>query len=243
MESLFNRKCLDVLHAGSVRDLYKQIVAFAQHLGFDTVGAAVITEHSPAMFEFQTLSNVPEGYRKDFENGPAGRLDPINQHCKRSNSPIIWDRRTYTSPAQRALWERQAEFGYRSGIAFAMHPGRGRHYMFGANWDHDRCEAVDNYKSIFEDFLIFGAHSQAAAFELSTPTLPNHANEWSLSKSELEALRWTMDGMTCWEIGQKMAMTGYEVTLRLRRAMEKLDCGSKYEAVLKGIKLGLIQGP
>ncbi len=114
--------------------------------------------------------------------------------------------------------------------------------MFGADWQHDRCESVPNYKAIFEDLLTFAAHAQAAAFELSTPTRPDPGNAWSLAKSELEALRWTMDGMTSWEIGQKMYLSDCDVRLRLQRAMRKLGCGSKYEAVLKGIKLGLLEG-
>ena len=243
MASIFNRKCVDILHATSVKDFSRQLVNFAQNLGFDTVGVAVITEHSPTMFEFQSISNAPDGYRKAFEHGPSGRLDAVNQHCKVSNTPIVWSRQTYVSPEQQNLWEFQAEFGYRSGIACAVHLGRGRHYMFGANWNHDRSESVANYKAIFEDFLVFGAHSQAAAFELSTPTPPSRENAWRLSKSELESLRWTMDGLTDWEIGQKMALSSYDVSLLLHRAMRKLECGSKYEAVLKGIKHGLIAAP
>ena len=50
-----------------------------------------------------------------------------------------------------------------------------------------------------------------------------------------------MDGMSAWEIGRKMALSNYDVVLRLQRAMRKLQCGSKYEAVLKAIKLGLIE--
>lgn len=241
MDSLFNRKCLEVLHASSVRDFTKQIVGFAQDLGFDTVAATVITDHSPTLVEFQSVTNAPEGFLAEFADPDLGRIDPINQHCKQHSSPMIWDRQTYWTPTLHELWERQVPFGYRSGIAFAMHLGRGRHYFFGANWDHDRCEGVPNCKSIFDDLLMFGAHSQAAAFELSTPTRPDPGNAWSLSKSELEALRWTMDGMTSWEIGLKMALSDWDVTLRLQRAMRKLGCGSKYEAVLKGIKLGLIK--
>ena len=50
-----------------------------------------------------------------------------------------------------------------------------------------------------------------------------------------------MDGMSSWEIGQKMALSDWDVKLRLQRAMHKLGCGSKYEAALRGIKLGLIE--
>jgi len=241
MDSLFNRRCLEVLHASSVGDFFKHLVDFTQGLGFNTFGAMVVADHSPTMTEFRTITNAPEGHRKEFEDFDRGRIDPVNQHCKLRSSPIVWSRQTYTSAAQQELWDRQAQFGYRSGIAFAMHLGQGRHYMFGANWGHDRCESVANYKSIIEDVLIFGAHSQAAAFHLCSPTRPDPNNAWSLTKNELEALRWSMDGMTSWEIGRKMGLSDCDVTLQLRRVMKKLRCGSKYEAALKAIKLGLIE--
>jgi DNA-binding CsgD family transcriptional regulator len=241
MNSLFNRKCLEVLHASSVKDFTKQIVEFAQGLGFNTIAAMVVIDHSPTLTEFQTVTNAPGAYLQEFENIEHIPIDPVNQHCKRLSSPIVWNRQTYTSPAEQELWERQAPFGYRSGICFAMHLGRGRHYKFGANWEHDRCESVPGYKAIFEDLLVFGAHSQAAAFELSAPTRPHPDSECHLTNGELEALRWTMDGMTKWDVGRKMDLSEYDVTLRLQRAMKKLGCSSTYEAVLRAIKLGLIE--
>jgi len=51
-----------------------------------------------------------------------------------------------------------------------------------------------------------------------------------------------MDGMTDWEIGSKLGLSERDVTLRLQRVMRKLECGTEYEAVLKAIKLRLIEG-
>ncbi len=239
--SLFNRKCLEVLHASSVKDYGRQIVAFTQDLGFDIVAAMVVTDHSPTLSEFQTISNTPAGFAEEFSNQDTGRIDPICQHCKKSSAPLVWDRRTYASVRERALWEHQAEFGYRSGVAVAMHPGRNRHFVFGANWSHDRSDRVPHFKRIFDDLLEFAAHAQAAAFELSLPTPPDSGNALSLSRSELDALRWTMDGKTSWEVGMAMSLSEHHATLLLRRAMQKLGCSTKYEAVLRAIKLKLIQ--
>ena len=240
-DSLFNRKCLEVLHASSVKDYGRQIVAFAQDLGFDIVAAMVVTDHSPTLSEFQTVSNTPEGFADEFTNQETSRLDPVCQHCKRSSAPLVWDRRTYASAREQALWEHQAEFGYRSGVAVAMHPGRNRHFVFGADWSHDRPDRVPHFKRISQDLLEFASHAQAAAFELSLPTLPGSENDLSLARSELEALRWTMDGKTSWEVGMTMSLSEHHATLLLRRAMQKLGCSTKYEAILRAIKLGLIQ--
>jgi hypothetical protein len=97
MDSLHNRKCLAVLHASTVKDFTKQIVEFTQGLGFSTVAATVVTDHTPSLTEFQTVTNAPSAYMADFENLDLGRLDPVSQHCKHSNVPIVWDRRTYAA--------------------------------------------------------------------------------------------------------------------------------------------------
>jgi DNA-binding HTH domain-containing proteins len=234
MDSLFNRRCLDVLFAGSVKDFSRQIINFAQDLGFDTVGAMVVTDHSPNLTEFQTLTNAPEGHRGNFHNLEQARVDPVTQHCKRFVSPLSWDRKTYEAAGQQELWDHQAEYGYRSGVAFASHFGRGRHYMFGVNRDQDRSGGAASDRVILEDLLIFGAHSQAAAFDLCSPSQPDSGNSWMLTKGELEALRWTMDGLTNWEIGQKLSLSECDVKLRLTRVTAKLGASTKYEAVLKG---------
>lgn len=243
MHSRFTQQCLEMLHVASVKEFTKRLIDCTQSFGFETVAAMVITDHSPTLIEFQSVTNAPTAYLDDFQNLELGRIDPVSQHCKRSSSPIVWDRRTYSSTREQQLWAHQAEFGLRSGIAVAMHPGRGRHFMFGADWSRDRCERVPHFRRIAEDLLEFAAHAQAAAFELSQPYRPPPEEGDALRPHELEVLRWSMDGRTSWEIGMEMSITERHATLLLQRAMRKLGCGTKYEAALRAIRLGLICAP
>lgn len=239
--TLHEKRCLDVLHATSVKDLTRQMVAFVQDLGFSTFGAMVVTDHSPTLREFQVLNNAPEAYLDTFRDRRYTVIDPVLQHCKHSSAPFVWGRRDYSDPLIRPLWEGQEPFGYRSGLAVGMHFARGRHFVFGANWARDRCEDAPHFKAIAEDLLSFAEHAQAAAFELALPSKLDSGNCWSLAGSELEALRWTMDGMTSWEVAGRMSISERHVTLLLRRAMQKLGCSSKYETGLRAIRLGLIE--
>jgi DNA-binding CsgD family transcriptional regulator len=200
------RRCLEVLHATSVTDFKNHIVAFARHIGFDTVAAMVVTDHSAWLTEFQTVTNAPAMYPRDG-----------------------WD------------WRNGAQSGDRRGLAVAMHLGRGRHFLFDANCDKDCCADMPHAKSIAEDFLSFAEHAQAAAFELALPSRLDPNNALSLATRELEALRWTMDGMNSWEVAARMAISERHATLLLRRAMQKLGCATKYECGLAAIRLGLIR--
>jgi DNA-binding CsgD family transcriptional regulator len=241
IETRHERRCLEVLHATSVRDFTRQIVSFTQDLGFETVGAMVVTRHSPTLTEFQTVTNAPAAFLNEFHDQEHARLDPVNKHCAHFSSPIVWDRSTYASSDTERLWELQEPFGYRSGMAVAMHLRRGRHFMFGANWKRDRCGAVRNFKSIAEDLLSFAEHAQAAAFELCQPVRFDTETPFSLTARELETLRWSMDGLTSWEVADRMSISERHATLLVRLAIEKLGCSSKYEASLRAIRLGLIE--
>ena len=238
--TLHEKRCLDVLHATSVGDFKKQIVSFTNDLGFETVGAMTVTKHSPTLTEFNTVTNAPAAFLDEFHDQSHARLDPVNKHCASSSTPIVWDRRTYAEGGADMLWELQEPFGYRSGIAIAMHFGRGRHFMFGANWSRDRCDSSPSFRSIGEDLVSFSQHAQAAAFELCQPARLDEVTQNRFAIRELDALRWTMDGLSTWEVAGRMAISERHVTLLLRRVMAKLGCSSKYECGLRAIKLGLI---
>ena len=239
--TLHEKRCLDVLHATSVKDFTRQIVAFVQDLGFSTFGAMVVTDHSPTMREFHIVNNAPEAYLETFSDRRHTIIDPVLQRCKHTSSPFVWDRRDYSTPQTSALWEKQEPFGYRSGLAVGMHFARGRHFVFGANWTLNRCEDAAKFKAIAEDLLSFAEHAQAAAFELTLPSKVDRDNSCSLANAELDALRWTMDGMTSWEVAGRMSISERHVALLLGRAMRKLGCSSKYETGLRAIRLGLIE--
>ena len=115
----------------------------------------VVTDHSSTLREFQILGNAPEAYLSEFENLEYSHIDPVMQHCKHSSSPLVWDRLHYSGDETRPLWEVQEPYGYRSGLAIGMHTGRGRHFVFGANWSVDHCTKVPHFKAIAEDVIDF----------------------------------------------------------------------------------------
>ena len=164
--TLHEKRCLDVLHAASVADFKRQIIAFVQDLGFGTFGALVVTDHSPTLREFKALNNAPAGFVEAATYSKYTLIDPVLQHCKNLGSPVLWDARDYAFTRTRPLWEEQEPFGYRSGLAIGMHFAHGRHFVFGANSAKERCGDAPHFKQIAEDVLSFAAHAQAAAFEL-----------------------------------------------------------------------------
>jgi DNA-binding CsgD family transcriptional regulator len=62
----------------------------------------------------------------------------------------------------------------------------------------------------------------------------------ALTPRELECLRWTMAGKTAWEVGAVLGISERTAVLHINNAMHKLACVNKHQAVLKALRLGLI---
>jgi DNA-binding CsgD family transcriptional regulator len=230
---------LSILEAKTREEFRGVVVRFANSLGFDTVSAMTVVDNLGGKPEFVTVDNTPSGYQDVFIDPSVGRRDPVMQHCKRQTVPIIWGQKTYLKNDAIDLWETQAQFGYRNGIAMALHMPEGRHFIFGVDRDQALPVAGSELTRMVADLQLFAVHAQDTALRVlvSAPLRPECP---ALRPRELEVLRWTMDGKTAREIGELLAITERTVVLHLQGAMQKLECNSKHQAVLKALRLGLI---
>ncbi len=240
MERELNRYCKEILHCTSIRDYKTAVGRFANSRGMRTFGSTVITDHSPTMTEFQYITNAASEYLADYEDLESAKIDPVSQHAKRSSNPIVWNQSTYVETDTMPLWEHQATFGYCSGITLALHLPRGRHFMFGVDCDRQVCFDRRHERAIVEAVSVFAAHAQAAAFDLCAGYKPIPEDNLEWTPIELEPLRWSVDGLTNWEIGERLGISEREVARRLHRAGQRLSCATRYETVLRAIRLGLI---
>jgi DNA-binding CsgD family transcriptional regulator len=230
---------LSVMESKTPADFQSEVVRFAQSLGFDTVTATAIIDQSAAPSDFYVVDNTPVAYEQSFSDRGLAKIDPVMQHCKRAAVPIIWDQETYVASGHGNLWEHQARFGYRTGVALALHLPEGRHFFLGV--DRDRALSIKprTLTRIVAELQLFAVHAQDAAFRIFAPQ-PKSLEKPPLTPREVEALRWTMDGKTAWEVGTIMSISERTAVLHLQNAMHKLGCVNKHQAVLKAIRLGLI---
>ncbi len=228
-----------VMHSRNREEFRDEVHRFARKLEFEYFSAMLVVDHAVGRSQFITIDNTPTGYRDAFKHLPEAQLDPVMQHCKRQSVPIIWDQSTYTTQDRGPFWEEQARFGYRTGIAMALHMPDGRHFMLGMDRDtalpHDPSELT----RVVAELQLFAVHAQEAAVRL---LMPDEAKQQrpNLTPREVEALKWTMAGKTAWEVGQVLGISERTVVMHLQNAMHKLDSANKHQAVLKALSLGLI---
>jgi DNA-binding CsgD family transcriptional regulator len=217
-----------------------EVIRFAQHLGFSTVAAASIYDQPDGSSEFVAVDNTPAAYLAKFEALGGGMRDPVMQHCKRSGRPIIWDQSTYLEADAVGKWEEQAVFGYRSGIAMALHMPEGRHFMFGVDLDGPLTRDAARLSRTVADLQLFAVYAQEAASRILLPT-PCNADVPNLTRRELEALRWTLEGKTAWEVGKILSIAERTAVFHVNNAMHKLGCVSKHQAAVRADRLGLLR--
>jgi DNA-binding CsgD family transcriptional regulator len=229
-----------VLQVKSRDELLKEVVDFTRRLGFETVTATAVVDHFRGQSEFIAVENTPTGFLDVYEDTAMWGRDPVLQHCKRASVPIIWNQDTYTSAGQGEKWEIQARYGYRTGIALALHLPEGRHFFMGVDRDQPLPAASAEVTRMVADLQLFAVHAQDAALRVLLPASPQ-PDIPTLTPRELESLRWTMEGKTAWELGNILGISERTAVLHVNNATHKLGCVNKHQAVLKALRLGLIR--
>lgn len=230
---------LAVMEAASAEAVRAEVVRFAESLGFRTVSAMAVIDRSRTSSDFHFVDNTPAAYAESFLDESLAKIDPVMQHCKRAAVPIIWDQDTYVTQGHGGLWEHQARFGYHTGVALALHLPEGRHFFLGVDRDQPLSKKPSTMTRIVAELQLFAVHAQDAAFRIFAPAVPA-LDMPSLTPRELEALQWTMEGKTAWEVGAIMNISERTAVLHIQNSMHKLNCGNKHQAVLKALRLGLL---
>jgi DNA-binding CsgD family transcriptional regulator len=230
---------LSVLEAKDQAQFQSVVIRFAQQLGFEKVAAMVAVDRPGIAPEFTSVHNAPMAWERAIEDLEMARRDPVMQHCRRNTMPIIWTQKTYVEKGLVDLWDAQAEFGYRNGIAMSLHLPEGRHFTIGVEREQTLPMDRGELTRMVADLQLFAVHAQDTAMRVlvSEALQPERP---SITPREMEVLRWTMDGKTAKEVGDLMNITERTAIQHLQNAMRKLDCNSKHQAVLKALRLGLI---
>lgn len=231
---------LAIAEATNEAQLHAQALRLTKKLGFQTFSIIVALDKQDGECDFCGVDNTPVEYEDVFNDLDIARRNPVSQHCRFSNRPIAWDQTTYVEANEGGLWENQARFGYRAGVAVAHHLRDRKHLLVGFDLD----AALPPPDSVARHHLIsevqmFATYALEPALRLIVPS-KGEVDAIPLSRRELEVLSWTMEGKTAWEIGRILGISENTVAHHAHRASDKLECTSKHHAVVKALRLGLI---
>lgn len=219
--------------------LRKRLEAAANDLGFGLFSAMLIRGAlgSPNAW-FDVIANPPPAFQDAMNDLGDTLRDPVMGALCTSVMPVVYDQATYVQAGVTDLWDAQAPFGYRGGVACSVQEqSHLESFMFGV----DRAEALPSDPvgrlKLVAAMQMVTVHAQAAMQRLATP---EPAGAPVLADIELECLRWAKDGYTVWQVGDRLSISAVDVQRHQRAAARKTGASSVPGAVLRCIQGGLI---
>ena len=217
-----------------------ELIRAAHGLGFEMVSGMVAFDQPDGSTRFDTVHNTPAGYVAVYSDPAYGRKDPVMQHCKLRGDPVVWDQSTYAQGGAIQKWETQAEFGYRCGIALAMHLPGGRHFFMGVDRAQPLPASGVSRKHVLSEFVLIALYAQEVSWRAMLNLADGKKADVKLTPREAEVLRWTAVGKTAWEVGMVLGISERTAAIHANRATHKLGCANKHQASLRALHCGLI---
>jgi len=236
------QRYFDVSESGDVATFKSRLIQFANDMDFGLVNAILVVE-SPRLVgddEFFSVTNAPDEYLSAYNDVGDWRRDPVMKRLKRLSVPFVYDQETYASESAGDLWEKQAPFGFQTGVAVALHMPDRRHFVLGMDRERDLPRDSSQLSRMMADLQLLAVHAQHAAGKLLSPE-PEAEFLPSLTEREADVLRWTMAGKSAWVVSELLAISENTVNFHLRNIFRKLNVSSKHQAVLRALSLGLIK--
>lgn len=226
-----------VSQAADFASFRQGLIDFANDLDFGLIsGVLAVERRGPgAKTEFFSVGNTPAEFLAAQVNPENAKRDPVHRHVMTNAAPLIYDQRLYADAGAGDLWEMQAPFGYRTGLAVSVHMPGYRRFLLGV----DRNEALPSdpirLNRMIADLQLLAVHAQDAAARLLVPLkVPR------LPQRQLEILRLTMEGKSAWVVGSLLGISENTVNYHLKQLFKQLDVSNKNHAVLKAMELGLL---
>ena len=229
----------DLIHANDATLFERAVRKCSEAAGFPLFTAVVVQEQSTGAPRYFSCDNVPEGFRDSSCDRSKGLRDPVNGRGRSSSAPFAWDRSLYADSKTDDLWEEQAPFDYHVGIAIALHLPAGQHFLLG----FDRREALpldddDRMHRMLADLALMATYAVGVAQQVLVPSTPKVTG--TLTPREREALSWTLEGKTAWEVGGILSISERTAVMHLHNATRKLGASNKIQAALSARRLYLI---
>ena len=115
-----------------------RLAAFAAAMGFGRFNATLrFADLMGRKLSNKAVTNVPTAFLEKSINPEDTARDPAFIKYFKTSAPFVYDQMTYVDGGAGDLWEEQAPFGYRTGIAVALHLPKNTHLLFSIDRDND----------------------------------------------------------------------------------------------------------
>ena len=234
------QQLIDVGLSDDFESFERRLVATADALGFPIISGVLMRGRlQDADVQITSLGNTPEGYLAVAKDLCEARRDPVMAKLMSHAVPVVYDQKTYAAADAGDIWEAQAPYGYKTGIAVKLHLPGDKHFLLGVDRDETLPEPGMQLMQMVAGLQLLAAHALTAADRLLGAKL-NKGDLPKLTRRELDVLSWTAQGKTAWEVSVILGMSEKTVNFHLGNVMRKLGVTSKHQAVLKCVAAGIL---
>src|SRR5262249_13043250 len=230
----------------NLQELFGLLVRAAGDVGFDQVAYGALTyRESPHVTSHQPPAvalNYPAAWQERYFARRYHVFDPVVTHARYIPRPFAWAQlsaRFELSRMQRRVLDEAADAGLKNGVSVALHGPWGRVAVVSFASQFANADSISHFN--YFNLLASQFH---VAFDARAQKLRGKAAETvHLSQREKECLRWTAQGKSSWDIGMILGISESTVAFHAKNAMRKLGTASRTVAVLRAIRLNLIDLP
>jgi len=234
------RDCHAVADSSDVRTFESRLVRVANDLDFGIISGSLVFDDGAGWVSSSLFGNTPEAFRTMTCCREIGKRDPLLQRLKRSSLPVAYDQAMYVREQAADLWDVQAAYGYKTGLAMSLHLPRNKHFIIGVDRESALPRGETSLGRLMADFQFLALYAHAAALRLLSVGPADGETPPRLTQREVEILKWTAEGKSAWTVGRILSTSEHNVNHHLRKILAKFDVGSKHQAAAKARSLGLI---
>jgi DNA-binding CsgD family transcriptional regulator len=213
----------------SLSALFELLVSCATEEGFTEVAYGALTHAEavrlPAHPPPAVAMNFPQEWCDHYFERKYYEIDPVVRRAAAFSGPFVWDQ----------LGQRR-EAGLKNGISVPLFGPLGRVSVVSFASRFDDVDLLDRMSHL--NALAWQFHIAFA--EIARPS-EQSAAKIELTARERECLRWTAEGKSSWDIGMILKISNNTVNFHIKNAMRKFGTASRTVAVVKAIRLNLIE--
>ncbi|MEQ1534185.1 MAG: LuxR family transcriptional regulator [Sideroxydans sp.] len=230
-----------LLECTSEKQWQQTLFQLGEGYGFERILFGLAFKPPSSLEECFILNNFSTRWLDVYDQKQFIRIDPRIAHCANRFVPQLWEPAIFTTVQQKEMYEEASANGLCSGIALPLHTRHGQFGMlyFATKVKPSRCMQRDIINVIPE-------LSALGDFALESSMCFSNASSQEcapiLTPSELECLKWCAAGKSSWDIAQLLNCTEAAVNFHFSNLRRKFKVTSRNQAVIKAVKMGLLNG-
>jgi DNA-binding CsgD family transcriptional regulator len=229
----------------SLPTLFDLLVSCASQEGFTEVAYGALTYTEPVRLpDYQPPAiavNFPASWCDRYFERKYYEIDPVVRRAPTLLRPFLWDQladQCQLQPGEQLVLNESREAGLKHGVSVPLFGPLGRVSVVSFASRSDDAEPL--HRMCHLNALAWQFH---IAFTAIARPAENSQGKVDLSKRERDCLRWTAEGKSSWDIGMILNISENTVNFHIKNAMRKLGTTSRTVAVVKAIRLNLIELP